>query len=244
MRFTFISNASFGRGKEQFELHRCGCADIAKHGRENSYYDYEADTVEQALHLGIDAEMQELSYTVHDVKVFNCAKGGRSMSEAKQNIKKSLKPVNKMTKDQRDAAIADAIARKAEAEALKRAEDEASAASKKAIEETVKPEPTVEEVSRAVAAVGKRNLKKQVEKVDKELNNAMVEKPNKEKPAKDPNELTVSDVARELGVEPKAARAKLRRSKGKATDGRWPAVKRDSEEHKALIVLLKAEETE
>jgi len=99
-------------------------------------------------------------------------------------------------------------------------------------------------VSRAVAAVGKRNLKKQVEKVDKELNNAMVEKPNKEKPAKDPNELTVSDVARELGVEPKAARAKLRRSKGKATDGRWPAVKRDSEEHKALIVLLKAEETE
>lgn len=57
-------------------------------------------------------------------------------------------------------------------------------------------------------------------------------KPKKEKaakpdkPAKDPNALSVSDIARELGVDPKRARARLRAANLGAVEGRWPTVTR------------------
>lgn len=50
--------------------------------------------------------------------------------------------------------------------------------------------------------------------------------------------LSVSDIARELGIDPKVARAKLRRHGQKATEGRWPRVKPNSKEHKSMIDLM------
>lgn len=52
------------------------------------------------------------------------------------------------------------------------------------------------------------------------------------------NALSVSDVAREVGVDPKKARAALRRA-GKGADGkRYATVQRGSDEHAALVLLL------
>lgn len=72
-------------------------------------------------------------------------------------------------------------------------------------------------------------------KSDKEVDEAV--KPKKK--AKDPNMLSVSQVAQELGLDPKRARAKLRASGQAATEGRWALVKRDSAEHRALVAILK-----
>lgn len=66
------------------------------------------------------------------------------------------------------------------------------------------------------------------------------------KPAPSDDMLTVSDIARELKLDPKVARGKLRRHgfKGthRATEGRWPKVKRDSAEHKELVAIITAKE--
>ena len=51
--------------------------------------------------------------------------------------------------------------------------------------------------------------------------------------------LSVSDIAREIGIDPKVARAKLRRYGEKPEDGRWPRVKPNSKEHKQLIETMK-----
>lgn len=73
----------------------------------------------------------------------------------------------------------------------------------------------------------------------KKADSAKSDKPAKAtKPAKDANALSVSDIAKELGIEPKVARARLRKDGTRATDGRWPTVVRDSPEHKALIAKL------
>lgn len=53
--------------------------------------------------------------------------------------------------------------------------------------------------------------------------------------------ITVVDVAEELNIDPKVARAKLRRKGLKANEGRWPRFKRDSAEHKDMIKLLKGD---
>lgn len=62
----------------------------------------------------------------------------------------------------------------------------------------------------------------------------------------DPNALTVSDVAREHNLDPKVARSKLRRhgflGTHRATEGRWPKVKKGSEEYKALVAIITAED--
>ncbi len=50
--------------------------------------------------------------------------------------------------------------------------------------------------------------------------------------------LTVSVVAREVGIDPKAARAVLRAAGRTAKDGRWPTVERGSAEHVALKLIL------
>lgn len=77
------------------------------------------------------------------------------------------------------------------------------------------------------------------EKIDAELDQAVTPK----KKAKDPDMLTVGDVARELGIDPKRARARLRASGQSAVEGRWPKVKRQSPEHDALIAALSATES-
>lgn len=71
---------------------------------------------------------------------------------------------------------------------------------------------------------------------------AKKEKPSK--PAPDPNLLSVSDVAKALGIDPKRARAKLRAAGQAAVEGRWPKVTRGSKEHDAMIILLSAEKDE
>src|SRR5262249_29747026 len=53
------------------------------------------------------------------------------------------------------------------------------------------------------------------------------------------DDLTVAEIARQLGLSPKTARATLRRAGMKAVDGRWPTVKLNSDEHVNLIALLK-----
>lgn len=65
------------------------------------------------------------------------------------------------------------------------------------------------------------------------------------KKAEDADMLSVSDVAREAGLDPKRARAKLRAAEHPpvaATEGRYPKVKRDSKTHKALVAFFKPEE--
>lgn len=54
-------------------------------------------------------------------------------------------------------------------------------------------------------------------------------------------EMSVSDVARECGIEPKVARARLRKDGTRAPDGRWPTVIKGSPEHARLVALFKAE---
>jgi len=61
----------------------------------------------------------------------------------------------------------------------------------------------------------------------------------KKAPSKDDGLMGVSDVAKELGINPKVARAKLRRNGMKSTDGRWIRVKKDSREYKEIVKLLK-----
>ncbi len=51
--------------------------------------------------------------------------------------------------------------------------------------------------------------------------------------------ITVADVAAELKINPKVARAKLRRAGKNSNEGRWPTFKRNSAEHKDLIEFLK-----
>jgi hypothetical protein len=73
---------------------------------------------------------------------------------------------------------------------------------------------------------------------DAELDAGVAAAAKPKKAAKDPNLLSVGDVARELGIDPKRARSRLRASGGAAVEGRWPKVRRDSDEHKALIAAL------
>lgn len=62
------------------------------------------------------------------------------------------------------------------------------------------------------------------------------------KPKDDPDQLSVADIAKSVGVDPKRARAKLRGLGDKApihaTEGRWPKVKRGSKKHQELVALL------
>jgi hypothetical protein len=54
--------------------------------------------------------------------------------------------------------------------------------------------------------------------------------------------LSVADIARDLGMNPKVARAKLRRKGLKANDGRWAHVTPFSEAHRTLVAMLKGDE--
>lgn len=54
----------------------------------------------------------------------------------------------------------------------------------------------------------------------------------------DDGRISVADVARDLGINPKVARAKLRRRGMQSADGRWPKFERDSETHKEYVAAL------
>lgn len=53
------------------------------------------------------------------------------------------------------------------------------------------------------------------------------------------NTTTVVEIAAKLNINPKVARAKLRRRGMTSADGRWNAVKIDSKDHKKMIEILK-----
>ena len=53
------------------------------------------------------------------------------------------------------------------------------------------------------------------------------------------NTTTVVEIAAKLNINPKVARAKLRRRGMTSADGRWNAVKVDSKDHKKMIEILK-----
>lgn len=109
--------------------------------------------------------------------------------------------------------------------------------------------PDVEPVNRVMpqkrSAPAKAAAVEAEKAVDKELDAtvvaASVEK-KAAKPAKDPNFLSVSDIARELNIDPKRARARLRASGRAAAEGRWPLVTRGSEEHVALSTIIKGDD--
>jgi hypothetical protein len=52
------------------------------------------------------------------------------------------------------------------------------------------------------------------------------------------NELTVVDVAKKIGMDPKVARAKLRRKGLKSNEGRWPTFIDGSKEYKEVVEML------
>ena len=108
----------------------------------------------------------------------------------------------------RDQAIADILARK------KAAAEAAKVAQAEAVDAPV-DEPEV----KAAPVVAKAPVGK--------------------KPQAPEGYITVADIARERGIDPKAARAKLRRAKNsKAPDGRWPAVKVNSDEYNELVAIF------
>jgi hypothetical protein len=104
----------------------------------------------------------------------------------------------------------------------------------------------IEQVEHDVAHA-KRQAVKEAQKAheaSQDAPSATKPKAAKEKAVVDANVLSVSDVAREQGVDPKAARAKLRKVRGKAEDGRWAKVQRDSKEHAELIAIITADKDE
>lgn len=56
------------------------------------------------------------------------------------------------------------------------------------------------------------------------------------------DEISVSDVARELKIDPKRARARLRTAGKESTEGRWAKFKRGSKAHQELVEFLRPEE--
>lgn len=73
-------------------------------------------------------------------------------------------------------------------------------------------------------------------KVDKA--NELLEKEAKRKESAE-GMLTVVQIAEAIGMDPKVARAKLRRKGLKSNEGRWSSIKKDSKEHKEIVDLLK-----
>lgn len=56
--------------------------------------------------------------------------------------------------------------------------------------------------------------------------------------------ITISEIAEGINMDPKVARAKLRRKGMKSNEGRWSKIKKDSKEHKDLVDLLKGRKAE
>jgi len=152
-------------------------------------------------------------------------------------------PVNASRAD-RQRAIDEAVKRKKDAPAKGGVEEKRENATKPGIVKPSKPErPT--KIPKKLNEVKDDDTDTVTEgdirdRLDEETDEVVVEKPKK--PAKDPSMLTVGDVARELGIDPKRARARLRAAGQKANEGRWPKVKRGSKEYDALVVALSPDE--
>ena len=143
-----------------------------------------------------------------------------------------------LTREQKEKAIKDALARKQAADAAKAAATPPSVGSKVtslAGGKTDKHAPSPGLVKLAVKAPAALSATPS----DDALPAAAAAK--KDKKVVDPNLLTVSDVAREIGVDPKHGRARLRAAGKSAAEGRWPKVTRDSDEHRELIKLMSTE---
>lgn len=56
-------------------VHRAGCKDIERDAGAHASVVYEYASVAEALADYVDEEMEEMGYSVQDVKVHGCAKG-------------------------------------------------------------------------------------------------------------------------------------------------------------------------
>lgn len=119
-------------------------------------------------------------------------------------------PVVKMSKEERQKLIEEAATKKAKEGTLK----------------VTIPPPTKK------AKVKKDEVTEAIEDADDEP------APKKAKKEKDPTMVSISDIAREAGIDPKVARSKLRKDGARAPEGRWQPVKRDGKEHKRLLALF------
>jgi hypothetical protein len=155
--------------------------------------------------------------------------GPRREDEKVMSPKAPLATVsNPNDKAARKAAIDEAIAKKK----AKQAEEPAPAddpPAKKKVKDGANP-PAKAKKPKAAPEAG----------ADAELDQA-VSKKKAEKKADDPDMVSVSDIARELGLDPKRARAKLRAAGQAATEGRWPKVKRGSKKYQELVAMLSPE---
>lgn len=148
------------------------------------------------------------------------------------------------TKAERTAAIAAAVAKKKAAGSVAEKKQQATSAG------VVKPKKADRPTKIPAKLNGTSGKKKAVDDTDtttegsvedyvkKKADAEMDENVKPKKKAKDPNELSVSDVASECGVDPKRARARLRAAGKTAIEGRWPTVKRGSKEHDELVGIL------
>lgn len=156
----------------------------------------------------------------------------------------------KLTDEQRKAAIEDVVARKKAAEAKSSEPPKGSKAEK--LKQATSPgvvKPSKPERKVKIPKALNEGRVDDTDTVTEDPTSAMddeveenVKKPKKTKVEKDPSMLTIGDVARALGLDPKAARRRLRATGQSAQDGRWPKVKRGSKEHDALIVALQPED--
>lgn len=72
MKFTIISLSR--SSDEYFRLHRADCADVAKDSQLGNPETVEAPNADAAAAAYIDGELDEMGYTVRDVKIIGCAR--------------------------------------------------------------------------------------------------------------------------------------------------------------------------
>ena len=73
--------------------------------------------------------------------------------------------------------------------------------------------------------------------------NELIEKEAKRKESEE-GTLSIVEIANSINMDPKVARAKLRRKGLKSNEGRWNRIKKDSKDYRDLIDLLKGKTTE
>ena len=76
MKFTEVRLVNTPKG-EGWELHRAGCADIARTVAKYhaDTYEFEADSVDEAAHIIINDECEDLGYTIEEhLRILPCAK--------------------------------------------------------------------------------------------------------------------------------------------------------------------------
>lgn len=194
----------------------------------------------------------EAKPTTNDVEILDAM--AKPEKEEKEEIKVTkIKPhlargldTDTMAKNSRRAVqvhrMEEKASEKTERKAKKKAEKEAKAPLSKEDKRKIK-----EEAKSRIA--GEVDAKKEPEKAARQKKHIEEKRAAREakkadpKPAKDSKEITAAEVARELGIDPKVARAKLRRYKDKltklyakgVTDG-WTFPKSSKD---ALIEILK-----